>query len=310
MSSLENPEKVVIFGSGPAGLSAAIYASRANLSPLVFEGMEPGGQLTTTTDVDNYPGFASGIMGPELMERTKEQAARFGTRFEMDECKHVDFTSKPYRYTLGSGAEGWAESIIIATGATARYLGLPNEQRLKGYGVSACATCDGFFYGGQVIAVVGGGDSAAEEATFLTKFASKVYLIVRRDKLRASKVMQDRVFKNDKVEILWHTEVLDVHGDKEVSGIRIINNQTKDESDLDLAGLFLAIGHIPNTKPFSHELTTDDDGYLITHGDSTKTNVEGVFACGDVQDRVFQQAVTAAGTGCMAALEAEKWLEE
>jgi thioredoxin reductase (NADPH) len=310
MSSPENPEKVVIFGSGPAGLSAAIYASRANLTPLVFEGMEPGGQLTTTTDVDNYPGFAAGIMGPELMEQTKAQAARFGTRFEMDECESVDFSSRPFNYKLSSGSEGWSESIIIATGATARYLGLPNEERLRGYGVSACATCDGFFYGGQVIAVVGGGDSAAEESTFLTKFATKVYLIVRRDALRASKVMQERVFNNDKIEILWNTEVVDVHGEKEVSGIRIVNNKTQEERDIELAGFFLAIGHIPNTKAFSHELDTDPDGYLITQSDSTKTNVEGVFACGDVQDRIFQQAVTAAGSGCMAALEAEKWLEE
>ena len=309
MSTKEQPEQVVIFGSGPAGLTAAIYASRANLSPIVYEGMQPGGQLTTTTDVDNFPGFPSGIMGPELMENTKKQAERFGTRFEMDECSSVDFSSRPYNYKLSSGKEGWAESIIIATGATARYLGLENEQRLKGYGVSACATCDGFFYGGQVIAVVGGGDSAAEEATFLTKFASKVYLIVRRDVLRASKAMQQRVFDNDKIEVLWNHEVLDVHGENEVTGIRIINNKTNEERDLELAGFFLAIGHVPNSKPFAG-VETDETGYIVTKPDSMATNIAGVFAAGDIQDHTYQQAITAAGSGCQAALEAEHWLTE
>ncbi|MEC7242865.1 MAG: thioredoxin-disulfide reductase [Myxococcota bacterium] len=309
MSTRENPEKVVIFGTGPAGLTAAIYCARADMEPMVYEGLQPGGQLTITTDVDNYPGFPEGIMGPELMQHFKGQAERFGTRFSFEAVESVDLDSWPYHFKAG-GEEGWAQTIIVATGASAKYLGLPNETRLQGYGVSACATCDGFFYRDQVVAVVGGGDSAAEEATFLTKFASKVYLLVRRDQMRASKIMQHRVENNDKVEILWNTEVLDVHGEDAVTGIRIINNQTQEERDLDLTGFFLAIGHKPNSDAFGKWLKTDETGYILTQPDSTATDYPGVFACGDVQDHVYRQAITAAGSGCMSALEAERWLEE
>ena len=309
MSTVDNPEKVVIFGTGPAGLTAAIYCARADMEPLVYEGLQPGGQLTITTDVDNYPGFPDGVMGPELMEMFKGQAARFGTRFSFEAVESVDLDSWPYHFKAG-GEEGWAQTIIIATGASAKYLGLENEIRLQGFGVSACATCDGFFYKDQVVAVVGGGDSAAEEATFLTKFASKVYLLVRRDEMRASKIMQHRVTNNDKVEVLWNTEVLDVLGDDAVTGIRIVNNKTNEERDLDLTGFFLAIGHTPNSSAFTKWLETDETGYIITKGDSTATDFPGVFACGDVQDHVYRQAITAAGSGCMSALEAERWLEE
>ncbi len=305
----ERVENVVIFGSGPAGLTAALYAARANLEPLLYEGVEPGGQLMTTTDVENFPGFEDGIMGPELMEVMKKQVARFGTRFVLDECTGVDFSSWPYRYTTSQGG-GVAKTIIIATGAAARYLGLPNELRLRGHGVSACATCDGFFFRGVELAVVGGGDSAAEEATFLTRFASKVHLLVRRDELRASKIMQQRVFDNEKIEVHWNTEVVDVLGEKEVEGIRVVANKTGEEMDWPhIKGFFLAIGHTPNSGPFVDALDHDETGYLITRPDSTATNVPGVFACGDVQDHTYRQAITAAGTGCMAALEAERWLE-
>ncbi|MDP6933556.1 MAG: thioredoxin-disulfide reductase [Myxococcota bacterium] len=308
MSETDGIEQVVIIGSGPAGLTAALYAARANLTPIVYEGVQPGGQLTITTDVDNFPGFKEGIMGPELMEIMKAQVQRFGTRVLLDEVQSVDLTASPFVYRTSAG-EARAHSLIIATGASARYLGLPNELRLQGHGVSACATCDGFFFGGQEIAVVGGGDSAAEEATFLTRFASKVHLLVRRDRMRASRIMQDRVFDNDKIEIHWHTEVVDVLGADKVEGIRIRQNESDEESDLAVTGLFLAIGHTPNTAAFVDWLDHDDDGYLCTAPDSTATNVPGVFACGDVQDRIYRQAVTAAGSGCMAALEAERWLE-
>ena len=306
--SRENPHKVVIFGSGPAGHTAALYTSRADLEPVVFEGLQPGGQLTITTDVDNYPGFPEGIMGPELMDRMKAQCERFGATYKLDSIESIDLDSWPYAYKAG-GEEGYAQTVIIATGASAKYLGLPNEIRLQGYGVSACATCDGFFYRDQVVCVIGGGDSAAEEATFLTKFASKVYLLVRRDELRASKVMQHRVFDNEKLEVLWNTEMIDVLGDTAVTGIRTKNNKTGEERDIELTGVFLAIGHVPNSQPFQKWLQTDDTGYLITRPDSTATEYPGVFAAGDVQDHVYRQAVTAAGSGCMAALEAERWLE-
>ncbi len=309
MSTRENPEKVVIFGSGPSGWTAAIYASRADLAPIVYEGLQPGGQLTITTDVDNYPGFPDGVMGPEMMEQFKAQALRFGTRAVYASVENIDLSSWPYRYVTDEG-EGWAQTMIIATGASARYLGLPNELRLQGYGVSACATCDGFFYRDQVVAVVGGGDSACEEASFLTKFASKVYLVVRRDALRASKIMQKRVFDNDKIEILWNHETVDVLGKDAVEGVRLKNNKTGEERDIALTGFFLAIGHVPNSQPFTDWLETDETGYLVTAPDSTATRVPGVFAAGDVQDHVYRQAVTAAGSGCMAALEAERWLTE
>lgn len=301
--------KVVVLGSGPAGLTAALYLSRANLAPVVYEGLEPGGQLTTTTEVDNFPGFPQGIMGPELMDNMKAQCERFGTTFELDEIVSADLSSRPYKLKTGLGAEIEADALVIATGASARYLGLPNELRLRGHGVSACATCDGFFFQDVPIAVVGGGDSAMEEATFLTRFASKVYLIHRRDTFRASKIMQQRVFDNDKVEILYNTTVVDVHGTDKVTGIRLKSTTDGAERDLDVEGFFLAIGHDPNTAPFKGQLSMDDAGYLLTAADSTRTNIDGVFAAGDVQDKDYRQAITAAGSGCMAALECERWLE-
>jgi thioredoxin reductase (NADPH) len=302
-------ENVVIFGSGPAGLTAALYTSRANMAPLLYEGIQPGGQLTITTDVDNYPGFPEGIMGPDLMENMKKQVQRFGTRIEQDECTSVDLSTWPFKFRTTSD-EGMARTIIIATGASAKYLGLENEIRLQGHGVSACATCDGFFYRNQEVAVVGGGDSAAEESTFLTKFASRVHLLVRRDELRASKIMQDRVFKNPKLQVHWNTELVDVLGKDVVEGIRVVDVKTGVEHDMgSVTGLFLAIGHTPNSKPFVDWIDHDDQGYLITKPGSATTNVPGVFACGDVQDKTYRQAVTAAGSGCMAALEAERWLE-
>ncbi len=302
--------RVVVLGSGPAGLTAALYLSRANLAPTVFEGLQPGGQLTITTDVDNYPGFPEGIMGPALMENMKKQCARFGTEFVMDEIVEIDLSSRPFKLKPSYSDAIEADALVIATGASARYLGLPNEQRLQGHGVSACATCDGFFFQKQHVAVVGGGDSAMEEATFLTKFASKVTIIHRRDSLRASKIMQERAFDNDKVEFLWNHEVTDVLGEDKVAGLEVTHTETGEKSVLDdVTGFFLAIGHTPNTKPFVGPLAMDDSGYLLTRTGSTHTNVEGVFACGDVQDTVYRQAVTAAGSGCSAAMDAEKWLE-
>jgi thioredoxin reductase (NADPH) len=299
---------VVIFGSGPSGHTAALYTSRANLRPTVFEGLQPGGQLTITTDVDNYPGFPEGVMGPELMERMKAQCERFGTTYSFETVTEVDLGSWPFKFTAGSES-GYARAVIIATGASAKYLGLENEIRLQGYGVSACATCDGFFYQDAVVAVVGGGDSAAEEASFLTKFANPVHLLVRRDELRASKIMQQRVMDNDKIVVHWNTSVTDVLGDKDVTGITTVNNKTGETGQIDLTGFFLAIGHTPNSAPFVDWVDTDETGYILTAPDSTATKVPGVFAAGDVQDHVYRQAITAAGSGCMAALEAERWLE-
>jgi len=312
--------QLIIIGSGPAGLTAAIYASRAQLAPLVIEGEpsstsdQPGGQLMLTTEVENFPGFVQGIMGPELMGAFREQAARFGTEYVTAKVSRVDLSSRPFRLWVGDPDAPEptyaADALIVATGAKALMLNLPNEERLLGYGVSTCATCDGFFFRGHQIAVVGGGDSALEEALFLTRFAEKVTLIVRRGELRASKVMQQRAVDNPKIEFLWHSSVVDVMGDTKVSGVRVRNNETGAESDLGVTGLFVAIGHLPNTDLFAGQLDMEDNGYLRTMGTTTYTNIEGVFACGDVQDHRYRQAITAAGSGCMAAIDAERWLED
>ena len=312
-SSTSETRDVIIIGSGPAGLTAAIYTARANLRPLVFEGAlsstgdQPGGQLMLTTEVENYPGFIDGIQGPELMGNMRAQAARFGAEFVTDKVDRVDLSSRPGRVWVGD-TEYRGRAVIVATGAKAKMLGLDNERRLMGHGVSTCATCDGFFFKGQNIAVVGGGDSALEEANFLTKFADKVYLIHRRDTLRASKIMQERAFKNDKIEFVWDSVPVEVHGEERVTGVTIKNVKTGEQSQLDITGLFVAIGHHPNTNLFVGQLAMDDASYLLTHR-GTHLNVEGVFAAGDVQDRTYRQAVTAAGSGCMAAIDAERWLE-
>ncbi len=323
MSEKQIHKKVVILGSGPAGLTAAVYAGRAQLEPLVIDGPQPGGQLTITTDVENYPGFSNGIMGPILMDEFREQALKFGTEIINVWIDRVDLSQRPFTL-FGKESEDAdevttiikADTLIVSTGASAKWLGIPGEapvpEGLGGNGVSACATCDGFFFRDRPIVVVGGGDTAMEEALFLTKFASKVTLIHRRDEFRASKIMQDRVLAHDKIEILWNTEVREINGTKEtgVESIRIYNNQTNEESILPTQGVFIAIGHQPNTSLFKGILDMDDVGYLITEGKTMKTNVEGVFACGDAQDAYYRQAVTAAGTGCMAAIDAERFLSE
>ena len=304
-------KKVIIIGSGPAGLTAAVYAARANLEPLVFEGSQPGGQLTITTDVENFPGFPDGIMGPELMDHMRKQAVRFGATCEYKTVTKTDFSNNPFKIWVNDD-EYTADTIIISTGASARLLGLDSEKELMGYGVSACATCDGFFFKEKEVLVVGGGDSAAEEAIFLTKFASKVTIVHRRDEFRASKIMADRVLNNEKIDIMWNSAVEDIHGAKDtgVTGVKIKDTISGDLRDVSCDGIFMAIGHVPNTNIFKSQIDLDEKGYITTQPDTTNTNVSGVFACGDVQDQVYRQAITAAGTGCMSAIDAERWLEE
>ena len=310
MTTNTNPEKVkcLIVGSGPAGYTAAIYAARANLSPVVYTGLQPGGQLTTTTDIDNFPGYPEGISGNLMMDDIQKQALRFGTDIRFGYVSEVDLTGSPFTVVVDGEHYIQAESLIIATGATAKYLGLPSEERFKGSGVSACATCDGFFYRGKDVAVVGGGDTACEEAIYLAGLCRKVYLIVRRDVLRATQAMQQRVFNTPNIEILWETQTKEVLGDKTVSAVLLATKNGEKRIDID--GFFLAIGHHPNSELFSKWVDTDDNGYIKTISGSSKTNIEGVFACGDVQDPTYRQAITAAGSGCMAAIDAERYLSE
>ncbi|MFZ9041415.1 MAG: thioredoxin-disulfide reductase [Ilumatobacteraceae bacterium] len=311
---MSDTRDVIIIGSGPAGLTAAIYTARASLAPLVIEGEpsstsdQPGGQLMLTTEVENFPGFPTGIMGPELMMNFRAQAERFGSEFLTDKVTRVDFSERPFRVWVRD-TEYRARTVIVSTGARSLMLGLEAESRLLGHGLSTCATCDGFFFRGHRIAVIGGGDSALEEATFLTKFAEKVTIVHRRDELRASKIMQERAFANPKIEFLWNHTVSDIRGVDKVEGIEVTNTVDGTVSDLDVTGVFVAIGHRPNTDLFAGQLDLEDNGYLRTRPDSSETNVPGVFACGDVQDQTYRQAITAAGSGCMAAIDAERWLE-
>lgn len=301
--------EVVVMGSGPAGLTAAIYAARADLKPIVFEGPEPGGQLMTTTDVENYPGFPDGVLGPAMMDQFRKQAERFGADCRYGMVTEVDIDNHPFTLTIDDSVKITTDALIVSTGASAKWLGLESETRLRGYGVSACATCDGAFFRDQHVIVVGGGDTAMEEADFLTKFASKVSVVHRREEFRASKAMQHRVLNNPKVEVLWNSELNEVLGDKVVEGVKIYNNEKDEITTLeDVTGVFIAIGHKPNTDLFKGKLDMDDVGYIETDGKSTATNVEGVFACGDAMDAIYRQAITAAGTGCKAAMDAERWL--
>lgn len=301
-------EKVIIIGSGPAGLTAAIYSSRANLNPLMIEGEEVGGQLMTTTDVENFPGFPKGIMGPELMGLLRQQAERFGTRFISKNVTKVDLSVRPFKVWIGN-EEYQAHALIISTGASAKYLGLPSERHFLGRGVSACATCDGAFFKNQDVIIVGGGDTAMEEANFLTRFAKKVIVVHRRDSFRASKIMADRTLNNPKIEVMWNTEITEILGDKVVESVKLHNVVTGDKADMKIQGVFIAIGHKPNTDIFKGQLDMNDVGYLKVKPHSTATSVEGVFAAGDVADDVYRQAISAAGTGCMASIDSERWLE-
>lgn len=308
-SSSDGVENVTIVGTGPAGLTAAIYSARANLNPICIEGEQPGGQLTITSDVENYPGFAEPVMGPDLMTAFRKQAERFNTRFLTGNILKADLSKQPFSLELHGGKKILTRTLIIATGASAKWVGLPSETRLRGKGVSACATCDGFFFRGMDVVVIGGGDTAMEEATFLTRFAKTVTVIHRRDKLRASKIMQEKAFKNPKIKFIWDCEVIEVLGENAVTGARVRNLKTGIESDVSCQGFFLAIGHEPNTKVFREQLKTDETGYLLVEPGTSRTAIAGVFAAGDVADQVYRQAVTAAGTGCMAAIDAERYLE-
>lgn len=302
--------KCLIIGSGPAGYTAGIYAARADLKPILYQGLQPGGQLTITTEVENFPGYPEGITGPEMMEDLKKQCERFGTDVRWGIITAVDFSQRPFKVTADDGKEILADTVIIATGATAKWLGLDSEKKFNGYGVSACATCDGFFYRGKEVAVVGGGDTACEEATYLANLCKKVYLVHRRDELRASKAMQQRVFRTPNIEMVWNGIPKEIVGGQTVDGFIIQDAKTGEERRLDVEGVFIAIGHKPNTELFAGVLDMDEMGYLITKPDSTATNIHGVFAAGDVQDKTYRQAITAAGTGCMAAIEAERFLGE
>jgi thioredoxin reductase (NADPH) len=307
---MDTNEKVhcLIIGSGPAGYTAAIYASRANLKPVLYQGIQPGGQLTITTEVENYPGYADGIQGPEMMVHFEKQAARMGADIRYGLATKVDFSSQPYKVQIDE--EKWieADSVIVSTGASAKWLGLESEQRLNGFGVSACAVCDGFFFRGKEVAIVGAGDTAAEEALYLSKLCTTVHMFIRRDAMRASKVMQERVLKTSNIKVYWNTDTDEILGDKKVSGVRVKNNKTGEKQDIPISGFFVAIGHQPNSDIFKGWLDMDEAGYIKTIPGTSKTNLEGVFASGDVQDKIYRQAVTAAGTGCMAALDAERYL--
>ncbi|TVR78752.1 MAG: thioredoxin-disulfide reductase [Chitinophagaceae bacterium] len=303
--------KCLIIGSGPAGYTAAIYAARANLNPVLYQGIEPGGQLMLTTEVENYPGYPEGVQGPEMMEDFRKQAERMGTQVRFGMVTEVDFSkAAPHKVIVDDNKEILADAVIISTGASAKWLGIESEKRLNGHGVSACAVCDGFFYKGQDVAIVGGGDTACEEALYLSKLCKTVHMFVRKDEFRASKVMQERVLKTTNITVYWNTETDEILGDKVVEGVRILNNKTNEKKEIPITGFFVAIGHTPNTSLFKTFIDTDEQGYIITKTGSTKTNVEGVFASGDVQDKIYRQAVTAAGTGCMAALDAERYLGE
>ncbi len=303
-------KKCIIIGSGPAGYTAAIYAARANMEPVLFTGQEPGGQLMITTDVENYPGYPDGILGPQMMEDFKNQAERFGTEIIYQRIVKVELEGDVKKIWAEDGTEHHAHSIIISTGASAKWLGLESEKRLSNKGVSACAVCDGFFYKGMEVAVVGGGDTAAEEAVYLSKLCPKVHMLVRRDEMRASKIMQDRVLKQSNIEVHWNTETQEILGDDEVTGVKVLNNKTNETSEIPVKGFFVAIGHKPNTDIFENMIDMDEVGYIKTKPGTSYTNIEGVFASGDAQDRIYRQAVTAAGTGCMAALDAERYLTE
>ena len=308
MNQYPSHEKVIIVGSGPSGYTAAIYAARAGMNPLMFAGLNPGGQLMITTEVDNYPGYPDGVLGPDMMESFRKQAERFGTRIHYEMIVSCDLSANPKKLVDGNGTEYHADTVIISTGADAKWLGIPSEETFKNRGASACAVCDGYFFRGKEVAVVGAGDTAAEEATYLAKLCPKVHLLVRKGEMRASKFMQERVKNTPNIEIHWFTETLELLGNEKLESIKVINNQTNETSEIAVSGFFVAIGHKPNTEIFDGQLDMDETGYLITKADCTNTNIEGVFAAGDAQDKTYRQAVTAAGTGCMAALDAERWL--